>query len=202
MRLVRSLIPVLLFVALLVPVTARAQGAAAVTTPTNNYWFTLFGSVSQPNDSFSDLAEMGSQFLGGVHRRLGDRLTLGLTMGAGNWSGVDIQFYHDVQITLDARFHITRPNSRMRPFVQLGGGSYQVVSEAEVEGVEPERASESGWGVNYGAGVLFAVGKTARLGPVVLYNSAGKIPEIGSLVGKGDCKFISFGVELVMPMGR
>ena len=220
MRPSTSLVPLLALAALLAPVGAHAQEPAPVpapaTTPApvkapakspaeppSDYWFTLSGSASLPNDSFGDVAEMGSQFLGGVHRRIGDRLTLGVGMGASNWSGVDIQSYHDIQITLDARFHFTRPSSRMRPFVQVGFGSYQVVSEAEPEGgAEPQRASENSTGLNYGGGVLFPIGKSALIGPVVLYHTAGSIPEIGSLTGIGDCKFISVGVELAFPMGR
>ena len=223
MRLTRLFFPLFLFATTLLPSRARAQDptpppttaqppatpppaakapAAAKPALMNNYWFTLSASASQPNDSFSDKAEMGSQFLGGVHFRLAERVTLGLDMGASNWTGADIESYHSIQVTLDARFYLTRWSSRFVPYVQLGGGSYQIVSEVEPIGAEPKRASENAWGLNYGGGLLFSVGKTAKLGPVVTYHTAGSIPEIGTLVGQGDCKFISFGVELVMPMGR
>ena len=171
------------------------------TSTENNWWFTLSGSLSMPNDSFSDNAEMGSQFLGGVHRRVWDRATLGLTFGASNWSGADIQAFHSTQITLDARYALAKLSGKWRPFVQVGFGSYQVVSEIEPDGAEKDRTSENSWGVNYGGGLLFPVGN-ALVGPVVLYHSAGSIPEIQPFTGTGDCKFISFGVELTMPMGR
>jgi hypothetical protein len=174
------------------PVSAQAS---------NNFFMTLSGSASMPNDSFGERAEMGSQFLAGVHGRVWDRLTLGLTFGASNWAGADIQSYHATQVTLDARYSFTLEAKKFRPFVQVGFGSYQVVSEVEPDNAEKQRASENSMGVNYGGGLLFPVGNML-IGPVVLYHSAGAIPEIGSLTGIGDCKFISYGVEFVFPMGR